>query len=172
VGSSTVSATTTAYGVYAFNDSGFSTADTTFSSTGLLNANNYFNGLGATTGVTTQVTTVEIYPDKASATTTYMVPAGATRWFEFRATASSVETGTDSESINVSLLGDAAYPVNASTLMNTASGTDGDTNDDFVWSPVSTTTQNTINDLDFTNGYQVQGLPSPRMTQESMTSTN
>jgi hypothetical protein len=172
VSSSTVSATTTAYALYAFTDSGFSSADTTFSSTGLLNANNYFNGLGATTGATTQVTTVEIYPDRASATTTYIIGSGNSRWFELRATASLVETGTGSESIVVSLLGDAAFPVNASTLMQAASGVDGDTNDDFIWSPISTTTQNTINDLDFTNGYQVQGLPGTNMTAETLTSTN
>ncbi|HJN62824.1 MAG TPA: hypothetical protein QGH03_01155 [Candidatus Paceibacterota bacterium] len=171
VGSSTVYATTTNYELYAYTSNDFSSADTTFSSDGLLNGGSAFNGLGDTTGATTQKSIVEIYPDKtgeSSATTTYVVPSGATRYFELRATASNLRTSTGSESISVSLLGDAAYSVNAATWMEVASGLDGDTNDDFLWSPISTTTQNTINDLDFTNGYQVQGLPSSNMTAESI----
>jgi len=179
VGSSTVSATSSVYGLYAFTDSGFSSADTTFSSTGLLNANNYINGLGVNADTSAdglRPSDVEIYMDKASATTTYVVPKNATRYFELRATLSSVETGTGSESINVMLLGDAAFPVNSSSLLSAANGAtpavDGDTNDDLIWSPISTTTQNTITDLDFTNGYQVQGLPGVNMTAQTLTSTN
>lgn len=182
VGSSTVSATTSVYGLYAYTNNGFSSADTTFSATGLLNANNYINGLGVNADAAADAqrpSTVEVYMDKASATTTYIVPKGATRYFELQATVSSVETGTGSESISVNLQGDAAFPVNASTLMNVAAttggipaGVDADTNDDFLWSPVSTTTQNTIYDLDFTNGYQVQGLPSVSTSDETLTSTN
>ncbi len=168
VSSSTVSATTTSYAVYAYTDSGFSAADTAFSATGLVNANSYFNGLGATTGATAQVSAVDIYPDKSSATTTYIVPAGTTRWFEFRATASSVETSTSvSESITVKLLGDAAYET-----ISAASGADDGADDSFIWSPISTTTQNTIYDLDFTNGYQLSGLPSDGMTTQTFSSTN
>ncbi len=177
VSSSTVAATTTSYAVYAYNDSGFSTADTSFSSTGLVNANSYFNGLGATTGVTAQVSNVDIYPNKSSATTTYIVPSGSTRYFEFRGTASNLRTDSGSESITVRLLGDSAFPTGAATLMLVAgtsagaSGVDNDTNDDFIWSPVSTTTQNTINDLDFTNGYQVSGLPADGMSTKTFTHT-
>lgn len=177
VSSSTVAATTTSYAVYAYNDSGFSTADTTFSATGLVNANSYFNGLGETTGATAQVSNVEIYPNKSSATTTYIVPSGATRYFEFRATASNLRTTTGSESVTVKLLGDSAFPTGAATLMLVAgtsagaSGVDADTNDNFIWSPISTTTQNSINDLDFTNGYQVSGLPASGMTTQTFTQT-
>ncbi|MBI2175710.1 MAG: hypothetical protein HYU35_03200, partial [Parcubacteria group bacterium] len=174
VGSSTVSATTTTYGLYAYTDTAFASADTTFSSTGLMNASNRIGGTGSNQSclMGSSACLVEIYPDKSSATTTYIIPSGATRYFWLRATVSSVETGTGSESISVNLQGDASYPVNSANLMETPANTDGDAQDDFIWSPISTTTQNTINDLDFTNGYQVRGLPDTNMTAEILTSTN
>ena len=49
---------------------------------------------------------------------------------------------------------------------------DSDSNDDFIWSPVSTTTAPSILDFDFTNGYQVQGLPGNDMPMETFTSAN
>ncbi len=181
IGSSTVSATSSTYGLYAYTDAGFTQTDTTFSATGLLNASNRINGLGAgSTGqAVSQVNTLSIYPDKASATTTYVVPRGATRYFELQATVATVETGTGSEYITVALRGDSAFPVNSATLLSNPGGqagsgtpaVDGDTNNHFIWSPVSTTTQNTVNDLDFTNGYQVQGLPSTA-TSNTITSIN
>lgn len=180
VGSSTESATTSTYGLYAYTDSAFSSADTTFSNTGLLNASNFINGLGVNadaSGDAQRPSIVEVYMDKASATTTYIVPKGGTRYFELQATVSSINgaNNTAAESISISLLGDAAFPVNSSTLMSVAGGAspavDGDTNDDFIWSPVSTTTQNTVNDLDFTNGYQVQGVPGTNMPSVTLTSS-
>jgi hypothetical protein len=174
VGSSTVSATTTTYGLYAYTDAAFAAADTTFSSTGLLNASNRISGTGSN-GLCqfgSSACIAEFYPDKSSATTTYIVPSGVTRYFWLRATVNTVETGTGSETISVSLLGDASYPVNSANLMEIAVTSDGDAQDDFIWSPISTTTQNTINDLDFTNGYQIKGLPDTNMTAEILTSTN
>jgi len=169
VGSSTVSATTSQYALYAYTDSSFSNPDTTFSSDGLLNANKYYNGLGANS--TVGRTSLDVYMDKASATTTYKVPSGATRYFELRANVATVETGTGNESIAVSLLGDAAYP-SLSGLMSTAGTIDSDTNNDFIWSPVSTTTATLISDFDFTNGYLVPGLPTTNMSSVTHTSTN
>jgi len=166
VSSSTVSATTSAYGLYAYTDSGYSSADTTFSSTGLVNVGNSNNGLGNTTGASTQVSNVNIFPMRtAYATTTYIIPAGVTRYFELQATVSGARTTTGSESITVKLNGDSAYPSGisgATTNMFAASDIAalGATINNFIWSPVSTTTSNTVNDLDYTNGYQVQGLPS------------
>jgi len=169
-GSSTESATTSTFGLYAFTDSGYSSADTTFSSDGLLNASNLLGNGNTNTGLV-----AEILPAKTKgATTTYTVPAGASRWFELRATISTVNKpgNTSPETISISLLGDAAFPVNSANLMQKATGVDGDTNDDFIWSPVSTTTQNAIGDLDFTNGYQVKGLPGTNMPSVTLTSTN
>lgn len=174
VGSSTVSATTSTFGLYSFTDPAYSNADTTFSSTGILNGSNGFIGDDGTTG-TISGALVEVYMDKTgpnSATTTYLIGSGQTRYLELRATVSSVETGTGSETISVSLSGDAAFPTNCANLMCSTTEVEGDTHDDFIWSPISTTTQNTIGDLDFTNGYQVEGLPGTNMTAESLTSTN
>jgi hypothetical protein len=168
IGSSTQSATSTDYGLYAYSDSGFSLADTTFSSDGLLNYGPYFNGLHDASSAS-QRSVVEIYPDKTgSATTTYVVPEGATRYFELKGTFSNVAGGSTSESVQISLLGDAAFPVNSADLMQKATGIDADTNSDLIWSPISTTTQNTVNDLDFTNGYQVSGLPTVKMSGETL----
>ncbi|MEK7164700.1 MAG: hypothetical protein AAB779_02010, partial [Patescibacteria group bacterium] len=185
VSSSSVTATTSTYGLYVFTDSGFSTADTTFTSDGLINYGNCVNGRNNVTNVT-QVAgatsspspdkSIEVYPDKGTtacaATTTYIVPAGTTRYFKFRATVAQVESATGVETISVALDGDAAYSVNASTLMETASGLDGAANNDFIWSPISTTSANIITDLDFTNGYSVIGLPGTTMTPEYFTSPN
>ena len=135
VGSSTVSATTSSYALYSFTESGFNTADTTFSSDGLVNANSYEEGL--VTG--SDATAVRLYPDKGSATTTYTIGNGSTRWFELRATASSLRTSSGSESFTVSLSGDAAFPTGNSTLMESAANAASDTNGDFIWSPVSNT---------------------------------
>lgn len=181
IGSSSLAATTSAYALYAYTDSGFSTIDSTFSSTGLINAGTCFNGLAVTTA---GPRTISIYPDKtscnSSATTTYIVPNGLTRYFQLRGTAASVSTNTNSkDTITVNLRGDSAFPVNTPNLMSKAGSTggaaatgsvDADTNNAFIWSPVSTTTQNTIQDLDFTNAYQVQGLPAIGATQESLQS--
>jgi hypothetical protein len=181
IGSSSLAATTSAYALYAYTDSGFSTIDSTFSSTGLINSGTCFNGLVTTTA---GPRIVSIYPDKtscnSSATTTYIVPSGSTRYFQLRGTAANVSTNTNSkDTITVNLRGDTAFPVNTPNLMSKAGSTggaaaagsvDADTNNAFIWSPVSTTTQNTIQDLDFTNGYQVQGLPAIGATQESLQS--
>ena len=171
IGSSTLMATTSIYALYAYTDSGMSQPDTNFAAEGLVNAGSCFNGL-VSTGAGPR--TVEIYADKTScngATTTYKVPTGTSRYFKLTATVASVETGTsNTDAVTVRLAGDAAYSVNASTLMERASGLDGDTNDDFIWSPQSTTTSPTIGDLDFTNGYQVDGLPSDGTFEEYLQS--
>ncbi|MBI5005053.1 MAG: hypothetical protein HZC03_00355, partial [Candidatus Lloydbacteria bacterium] len=175
MGSSSVSATTSAYGLYAFTDSGFSSPDTTFSSDGLVNANKYINGLGANADTSSDAkrpTIVEIYPDKASATTTYKVPSGATRYFELKATVGNLRTTTGSEQVTVQLEGDAAVPTTLMDVAGTnlgASGVDNDTNDDFIWSPISTTSSELITDYDWTNGYLVPGLPTSNM--DSVTHT-
>jgi len=174
LGSSTLGATTSVYSLYAYNDASFSQPDTNFASLGLINAGNCFNGRSSTAAGPTDV---EIYADRTScngATTTYKIPSGQTRYFQFLATVASVESGTSNiDSITVRLAGDAAYP-SLSTLMARAgfpsAGIDADTNDDFIWTPISTTTSSTIGDLDFTNGYQVDGLPSIGTTQESVQS--
>ena len=178
IGSSTVSATTSVYGLYAFTDA-FSSEDTTFSATGLLNGGNCVNAKQSTDP---NDSVIGVFMDATGcnqATTTYKISSGQTRWFKLTGTVGNVRTTTGSESVNISLLGDAAYSVNASTLMEKATGLDadadatGDANDDLIWSPMSTTTaaRTNFNDLDFTNGYQAKGLPGTNMTEETITAT-
>ncbi len=182
VSSSTLTATTTKPGLYAYTDSGYSLADTTFDSSGLLNESNYVNGKGINSftacgtpaAPSKNPLSLEIYPAQtAGATTTYKIPSGVTRYFALKEDVCSVEaTASVTEYITVKLEGDTAYSVNAATLMETATGADGDTNDDFIWSPNSTSSSNYISDLDFTNGYGVIGLPGTNMAQEILTSAN
>ena len=176
MGSSTLAATTSLYSLYAFTSSDFSNEDSAFAAQGLINNSNCFSGLVSTAAGPRNV---EIYPDKTgcnTATTTYVVPSGVTRYFELRGTVATVESGTTNiDSITVSLDGDAAYPVpqnDGANSQNTfaASIVDVDTNDDFIWSPNSTTTNPLITDEDFANGYQLSGLPSTGMNTETLQS--
>ncbi|MFC1756707.1 beta strand repeat-containing protein [Patescibacteria group bacterium] len=166
ISSSTKTATTTNYGLYAFTDSSFSNEDTTFSTTGLLNAESRY-----ATAITDTPSggDIQIWMEDGSATTTYEVPAGDTRYFELRANVASVETETGTENIVVKLLGDAAYPT---ISMAQGSEIDADTNDDFIWSPNSTTSSIATSDQDYTNGYGLLGLPSTNMGSETLTSAN
>ncbi|MDO8591095.1 MAG: hypothetical protein Q7R65_03920, partial [bacterium] len=190
IGSSTVMATTTQYALYAYTDSGYSTADTTFigATAGLLNAANAVNGCGANSYVALSnnckaPTTVEIYMDAgtlgSTATTTYKIPAGETRWLALKADVSNVITVANAnESINVQLEGDAAYPtvVPGGGLTGLATGSAGqidtDSNNDFIWSPLSTTSTIAITNVDFTNAYSVVGLPGTHMTAEILKTSN
>jgi len=176
VSSSSKTATTSNFGLYAFTNSSYSAADTTFSTDGLLNADTRY-----TTGVTDNPVAgmFPIVMEDSNGTTTYKVPAGSSRWFELRADVASVESGTGTEYITVRLEGDAAFPVTnpgscASTgaNMGTATVVDGDTNDDLIWSPNSTSTTAAYTDCDFTNGYGIVGLPSTYMLTETLTSAN
>lgn len=186
IGSSSVMATTSAYGVYAFTDSGFSVADTAYSTDGLVN---YGNAISASTTDITQTINcwgkgcrplyVEVYPYKSTGFTTYKIPSGETRWFELRANVSNVEsTASFTEYITVQLEGDVAYPTVlpgggvTGILTGTAGQVDTDTNNDFIWSPNSTTTSCTRFDIDFTNGYSIVGLPTTNMLSETLTSAN
>ncbi len=178
------SATTSKFSLYVYKDANDSQLDPNFSSggnaSGLVNSGNCYSGLGsssatppATGNLGAGSALVEIYPDTNSTgcnrgTTTLIVPAGETRWFKLAASIGTLSGSGTSENIQSQLEGDSAFPVNAATLMQVASGVDGDTNDDFIWAPISTTTANTKNDLDFTNGYGVNGLPPTNMTLETI----
>ncbi len=176
-------ATTTKFGLYAFTDSGMSTPDANFNGTnnpgGLVNSgfcyngrqNSYSAGWGGNLGTGSAL--VEIYPDQtacAQGTTTLVVPSGATRWFKLVASVGTLAASGTSENLQVQLEGDAAHPAlgMGNVNLDAASIIDGDSNDDFIWSPVSTTTSNLKSDQDWTNGYGVVGLPSTNMTAETL----
>ncbi len=179
IGSSTLQGTTSLSSLYAYTDAGYSSVDTNFSSTGLINGGQCINKVAnpALTGINgAGPMAVNIYPDKGlvtsgcnTGTTTYIISSGVTRYFELRATVANVSAvSTSKDSISAYLAGDSAFPTAHQVVgdtgemgragVNTTTGVDAA--NAFVWSPISTTTQNTVNDLDFTNGYQVTGLPS------------
>ena len=210
-------ATTSLLSLYSYTDSSFSGEDTTFSSDGLLNdeqsfcagilpsnlVNNYNNAAQIADGASGLCQTAagfingtgmqaEIFMEKDdatahSATTTYVIPFGATRYFALKGTVATVSSNSDgTESIQVALEGDAAFPrpgnvggmqgdglttgdENRITNMFSATSTNRDVHDDFIWSPVSTSSSSSIHDLDFTNGYLLPGLPTSNMTIETLT---
>ncbi|MDO8514633.1 MAG: peptidoglycan-binding domain-containing protein [bacterium] len=104
----------------------------------------------------------------AGASSTVQVPAGGTRYFEARA--STVGGIGTSFSANTTLQGDTAYPVLPGFMAAAGSGTSADdsitfgANNDFIWSPNSTTTAAWV-DADWTNGYGVPGLSANGISQ-------
>ena len=203
-GAAQAGATTSLWSVYAYTDSDMTNPDTTFSSDGLLNDNqvgcvsratttagasaSYLSSCGIAAGlVQGSASKLNIFMEKDdannnSATTTYTVPSGATRYFNLKATVASVESITGTESFTVQLNGDAAYAKPSSAIggdtddrtgnMFKATTTNIDLNNDFVWSPISTTTAVSFNDIDFANGYLLPGLPTTNMPIETFTSPN
>lgn len=198
-------ATTSLFSLYSYLDSAYSSPDTSFSSDGLLNSGQCFNGRSSTAAGAVNGTgnPLEIYMDRGTAggasadcnnaTTTYEIPAGVTRYFRLAATVASVEGVTGTESFTVQMEGDAAFPTGIMSVGSTGSGDmgkagaittggsgslinyvgiDDATHNDFIWSPISTTTDVSINDFDYTNGYLMPGLPTTNMTIETFTSPN
>jgi len=186
------------YQVYAYTDSGYSLVDSTFNTTspGLLNDSYFINGNGLNSPTTTEgcsgyvcrfgITNltqgsgnngiVEVYPYTSSATTTYKVPSGTIRYFELRMNVNGCESTTGTESLTVQLNGDATYPDQTYTMSQAlgtgASALDADANDNFIWSPNSTSSTVGLYDLDYTNGYGLPGLPTTNMDSVTWTSSN
>lgn len=131
----------------------------------------------------------------ASTTEAIIVPAGETRYFEMRGDITNPGSGTGN-SISVSLLGDAARPVRNGGIACASPGTpcafggaqrfmDGgrgglataaeaatqSANNDFIWSPLSTSTtlSTATSTADWTNGFLVPGLPSVNLSSNSFT---
>ncbi len=162
----TTTATVTSINIYAYTDLSFSTPVSGLSSAGQMLATD----LAGTAWVTSS-TDLEIYAQTSgAASTTIQIPVGSTRYFDVVGTVSGATSGA---SISTQLQGDAAYPrLAASTFMDKAATVDNDpqgigtgTNDDFLWSPNSTTTSE-VGHQDWTNGYGVSGLPGTNMTAE------
>ena len=172
-------ATTTRFSLHAFTDSSFSSPDGNFliesNVGGLINAGNCYNGkssnnVSASGGGNLGTGSVlpEIYPDKTGCSqspTTIRISAGESRWFELRASIGMLAPSGTAESLSVQLEGDAAYPTNG---MQSAGNVDLDFNDDFIWSPLSTSVTADVFAPDWTNGYGVPGLPSTNMAPETI----
>jgi len=87
------------------------------------------------------------------------VPSGATYYFKVIGDiALTSGTGTFSGSVSTKISGDAAYPAIAG-LMGAEATITAATDNDFVWSPHATTTS-AVEHIDWTNGYNVTGLPA------------
>ncbi len=150
----TTTASLTNVSVFGFEDSSYSTAISGVTAGGDLQstADATVPGTGnVVIGVTTSGGTA----------TAIQIPAGATRYFEVRASVSGSATGA---SATTKVLGSSSFPstsagVSANPLL-AASATGVSSSDNvFVWSPNSTTTA-ARGDQDWTNGYGVAGLPA------------
>ncbi len=149
----TTTATVTGLNIFAFTDSGYSTPVSGLTADGRMLASN----LGGTAWASS-ATELEFYAQtSAAASTTLQIPAGATRYFEVRGSVSGAVSGAN---VITTVLGDAAFPSFATTVFDgTAAAVDGDTNDDFLWSPHTTGTS-LVTDADWGNGFGIVGLPS------------
>jgi hypothetical protein len=147
-GNRNVSGTTTVTDlkVYAYTDSGFSSGVSGFTG-GLV----YDGPEGVIIG-----------DNETEFTSLVTIPAGATYYFKVVADITLTNgTGSFSGNVDSKIAGDAAFPVGEATLMVTeANADDTATNDQFIWSPLSTTTNASRNNIDWTNGYGIPGLPT------------
>lgn len=114
-----------------------------------------------TSGPTLDAVQIE-FADTSSAK---LVSAGSSKTYVLRAD-TAVDTASVSETLNLALVADDAYP-SLAYLMGTAAGIDvstATTTNNIIWSPSSTTTVTaTLADeskLDWTNGYGLPGFPS------------
>ncbi|OGZ97017.1 MAG: hypothetical protein A2847_02775 [Candidatus Sungbacteria bacterium RIFCSPHIGHO2_01_FULL_50_25] len=174
--SSTSVATTSAFKLFAYTDSGFSTnayAINPVHSRASIDVvgENIWNGNEGTVAdseIVFYFNPVANSNPGASLLTheALNIPLGASRYFELRGTLSGVTTG---DSITVALLGDASFASNTNLVnRQTADAVDTATHDDFIWSPNTTSTSATTTN-DWLNGFQVPGLPSIEMSQQNFT---
>lgn len=93
-----------------------------------------------------------------------IISAGTSKTYRLRANTVSGLTSANTETLNVALRGDSAYP-SLPSLMGTVNqiGTSASTTDNFVWTPFSTTTSQAVaainSNLDWTNGFGVKNFP-------------
>lgn len=139
--------------IYAYTDSGFSNPVAGFTD-GLI-----YDGSGS---LASSVLEAEL-------TSVLQVAAGQTVYFKVVGDVTlTAGSGTFSGNATTKLLGDAAFPTGEATLMITEADADATaTNDDFIWSPNSTTTASVL-DIDWTNGYGVPGLPSAGLSGSTL----
>ena len=150
--SGTSSTTVTNLKIVAYTDSGFSSTVSGFTTAGQLN--------DTIAGLVSSGNTDVLMTASSQGVDYLQIPAGSTYYFRVVADV-ALTGGPTGGSVTTNLQGDAAYPV-AATNLESATGADADTHDDFVWSPNATTTSN-LSHLDWTNGYFVAGLPADNM---------
>jgi hypothetical protein len=158
----TTTARVTAFNVYGYTDSSFSTAVAGVNASGKL-MNTDFDFTAANASYLSGNATVNAVIDNAGTATVLAVPAGSTRYFEVIGTIANSAAGA---SVQTQLEGDSAFP-SLSTLVSSSTAIDTDGNDDFIWTPNATTSVGTTAN-DFTNGYGVPGLPGTNLSPESL----
>jgi hypothetical protein len=92
------------------------------------------------------------------------VSAGSFRDFVVRGT---ITGATTNATVTTQLQGDAGINQANATYTTTAALVDGWTNDDFIWSDLSSASH-AYTTADWTNGYLVSGLPSSNMTPQTL----
>lgn len=140
------------YFVYGYTDSGFS------------NQAYAYNSVNRTAASADGSGYIEVYFDPVSGAgnEAIQIPKGETRYFELVASVSGAGSG---DSATITLLGDAAYY--ASGYSGTATAIDADTNDNFIWSPNTSSTA-TPSSSDWLNGFRLPGLPSTGLTIQTL----
>jgi len=94
------------------------------------------------------------------------VGAGQTRSYKLEGTVAGASDSGDT--VNTKLLGDDAYPILASGTMGNTTTLDAQTEDNFIWSPISTTTSAAVANLDWTNGFRVPGIEFDDLNIETL----
>ena len=145
---STTTATVTNLQLFAYTDSSYSSPVSGQGTSGQVGAtiSAAQNGTAFTIGV---------------GTTPVQVSAGATVYFELRASVAGVTTGS---SVVTTLQGDSSYTSNLTSGFNVATSGAATSTGTFVWSGNSTTTSS-IHDIDWSNGYSLPGLSSSGLIQ-------
>ncbi len=136
--------------VYAYTDAALSSAVAGYTS-GLLNSGG--NALATLVSGGNNTVTLD---------TILTIPAGQAYYFKVVGdVVQNAGTTGSAGSVTTKLIGDASYPDYLGQLMATTSGMISNANyHNFIWSPLSTTTTAATTNIDWTNGYQVPGLPS------------
>lgn len=150
----TTTASLTNVSIFGFEDSSYSTAISGVTAGGDLQSTADAT-VPSTGNVVVGVTT------SGGTATAIQIPAGATRYFEVRASVSGSATGA---SATTKILGSSSFPstsagVSANPLLAASASGVSSSDNVFVWSPNSTTTA-ARGDQDWTNGYGVAGLPA------------
>ncbi len=162
---------------YAFTDSGYSNPVSGLSTTDGRLAASHSNTWAAAT------TDIEITANDGSNNTTVIVPAGQTRYFEIQGTATlagtqySLATQLQGDAKFVSDRASSAHPAGTSgtaagspaTFLATSTYIAAAGDDDFIWRPFSTTTSQSANANDYTNGYGIIGLPTGNTNTQVLT---
>ncbi|OGF51489.1 hypothetical protein A3I27_03875 [Candidatus Giovannonibacteria bacterium RIFCSPLOWO2_02_FULL_43_11b] len=152
----TTTAIVSSINVFGYTDSAFSSPVT--------GVNTGAGQLNGTNGVWVDASTdINFVVQDSSATSKVLtIPSGSTYYFEVRGTVAGSVSGA---SVSTQLQGDATSFSAASAQMDQAATVDGFVDDDFIWTPHSTTTAGIANN-DFSNGYLLSGLPTSNMNAQ------